>query len=349
MYLAQKQIQGKAHYFIRESYHEEACMKSRDLFDLGTRPDEYIIYPGGNSYYIHEDVYDSFDELGVDPDDDQLEKIFWPFIRYETRRVIEGFTHRGSAKSARNSVKKACKRCEDEKFHLFDMRRIHYLRFGQLDQSQIYRAPKKIYRRLLGKSRDEIEQLFLQMERVLDSDEKKNYAFVIFDVPGHFSGKLARNFPQALIQEKVDTFFLNEVCRLDADESFWAGMSRSDRLNEHLVRYLCWFFDHGYAQSHYLDQLVQDWMRRHRSFNPPRPKSAMATDEALSVMGISKKEIASMTVKTLTRQYRKMAREYHPDTGGDHKRFIKLNLAYEDLLGKIRGRGEKSGYRTRRG
>ena len=75
----------------------------------------------------------------------------------------------------------------------------------------------------------------------------------------------------------------------------------------------------------------------------------MALDDALSVMGIAKVELANLTVKTLTRKYRKMAQKTHPDTGGGHNRFIKLTQAYEDLLRKVRGRGQKSGYTTQRG
>jgi hypothetical protein len=218
-----------------------------------------------------------------------------------------------------------------------------------LDQSSILRAPQKIFRQLLDKSRDEIEQLFLELENVLDANEKKTYTYVIFDIPGHFSGKLARNFPQALSQKKVDDCFVEEICRLDSDKNFWAGMPRSDILHEHLVRYVCWFFDNDYAESRYLDQLVYDWMGRHRDFRPPRPPSNMALDDALSIMGMAKDELSNLTVRTLTRKYRKMAQKTHPDKGGGHNRFIKLNQAYEDLLRKVRGRGKKFGYTTQRG
>jgi hypothetical protein len=128
---------------------------------------------------------------------------------------------------------------------------------------------------LLDKSRDEIEQQFLQMEAVLNANEKKTYAFVIFDIPGHFSGDLARHFPHALSQKRVDECFLEEVCRLHGDDAFWAGAFRRNCLHEALVRYVCWFFDHDYADSRYLDQLVHDWMARHRDFRPPRPAPVM--------------------------------------------------------------------------
>ncbi len=349
MYLAQKTINGKTCYFIRESYKDGDLNKSRDLFDLGTRPDRYIVYPGGNACYFHEEIHDQLQAQGVVPDDEELEKIFWPFLRFETRRVIEGFTHKNKSRKGRESLREACRRCEAQKFHMFDRRRLHYLRFGQLDQSKILRAPKKIYRSLLDKSRDEIEQQFLQMENVLDANEKKTYAYVIFDIPGHFAGNLARNYPQALSQNKVDAIFMEEVCRLHEDDLFWAGMTRSDVLHEHLVRYVCWFFDHDYAQSRYLDQLVYDWMARRRDFNPPRPRASMPLADALSVMGLDKKDLAGLTTAGLTRHYRQMARKYHPDTGGGHNRFIRLNQAFEDLLRSVRAKKASSGYRTQRG
>ncbi len=347
MYLAQKQINGKTHYIIRESIDDGEYRVSRDLFDLGAHPEQYVVYPGGNAFYIHEDVCEQLVQIGVAPDNDELEKLFWPFLRYETRRVIEGFTHKATGN--RTLIKDQCRLCETAPFHLFDQRRMHYLRFGELDQSRLGRVPKKIFREFLDKSRDEIEQLFLTMENVLDANEKKTYAYVIFDVPGYFPGGLSRKFPQALDQDKVDEYFLKQVCLLHTDDTFWAGMKRSDTLSGYLVRYVCWFFDHAYADSRYLDELVYDWMARHRDFRPPRPPSNMALDDALSVMGMKKAELAGLTVKTLTRRYRKMAQKMHPDAGGGHNRFIKLTQAYEDLLRKVRGRGKKSGYSTQRG
>lgn len=255
--------------------------------------------------------------------------------------MIEGFTHKSNNKQ--EAVKEQCRRCETEKFYLFDQRRMHFLRFGEIDQSHISRAPKKIFRQLLDKSRDEIEQLFLELENVLDANEKKTYAYVIFDVPGFFPGGLSKKFPQALDQKKVDDYFLKQVCLLHVDDTFWAGMGRTDTLCAYLVRYVCWFFDNDYADSRYLDQLVYDWMGKRRSFRPPRPPSHMALDDALSVMEMSKEELSGLTVRTLTRKYRKMAQKTHPDTGGGHNRFIKLTHAYEDLLRKVRGRDKKPG------
>ena len=38
MYLARKTIKGTVHFFIRESYYEDTCFKSRNLIELGPDP-----------------------------------------------------------------------------------------------------------------------------------------------------------------------------------------------------------------------------------------------------------------------------------------------------------------------
>ena len=48
-------------------------LRSRDLFDLGTDPTRYIVYPGGNSFYIHEVVRDALAERGCEPNDSDLD------------------------------------------------------------------------------------------------------------------------------------------------------------------------------------------------------------------------------------------------------------------------------------
>jgi hypothetical protein len=347
MYLARKLINGRLHYSIRESYKDDDCFKSRELFDLGADPTRFIVYPGGVSFYIHEDIYDHLRDLYVKVDNDDLEKIFFPFLNHQTLRVIEGFPHKSKGNVYRDSLREQVRRCNAEPFHLFDQRRMHYLRFGELDQSRIFRTPPKIYRQLLDKSRDEIEQLFIEMEWDLRSTEKKTYAYVIFDVAGHFPGIFSRKFPQALPQEHVDEFFLEEVCRIDRDQHFWAGLDRDSRLHEYLVRYVCWFFDNEFEEIKLMENLFTEWMDQHRTFRPPPVRESMPVDEALAVLGLSKEEMPSMTTQTLTRQYRKMAKTHHPDKGGKHERFIKLNQAYADLLRTLKSKTHRQKFTAR--
>ena len=83
-------------------------------------------------------------------------------------------------------------------------------------------------------------------------------------------------------------------------------------------------------------------MARWRQVKPPPPKPAMALDEALSVLDLTEIDLPGLTIKSLTRRYRKMARKYHPDTGGNHDLFIKLNQAFEDLLRHVRAKAKKT-------
>ena len=80
MYLARKNIKGVAHYSIRESYQDGDYFLSRELVDLGTHPGAYIIYPGGNAFYIDPVIEEQLDRLGVVAQDNDLEDIFWRFL-----------------------------------------------------------------------------------------------------------------------------------------------------------------------------------------------------------------------------------------------------------------------------
>jgi hypothetical protein len=136
LYLAQQRIKGKTHYFIRESFNNGDGFKSRDLFHLHTDPAKYIIYPGGNAFYIDSVVEETLSSLGVKPSADDMDDIFWPFLKPEIRRALESF--REKAKARRTTV--AINPEEEARIrrHVieFDKRRVHYLRCGQIDQGR---------------------------------------------------------------------------------------------------------------------------------------------------------------------------------------------------------------------
>jgi len=138
----------------------------------------------------------------------------------------------------------------------------------------------------------------------------------------------------------VDEYFLEELCRINDDEKFRAGFDRKSRLQDYLVRYVCWFFDYEFEEVRLMENLFTEWMDQHRTFRSPPAQVSMPATEALSVMGVAKEELPLMTVRNLTRQYRRMAKTHHPDKGGKHESFIKLNHAYSQLL---RGMKSKSG------
>lgn len=331
MYLARKRIKGKIHYFIRESCRDGKYLRSRDLFDLGTNPANYIVYPGGNAYYIDEVVEDRLRSFGMEPASDELDDIFWRFLKPETRRVLEPFQRRGKARQ-----RVEISQTEEEKLrtqvHLFDKRRIHYLKYGHIDQGIIGRTPVKLFRVLLEKSRDEIEQYFMEMESSLGPSELKTYVYVIFDLQRFFTEMIAKIIPQGLDQHKVDKHFLNEICRLNSDRSFWAGMNLEGQLHEYLIRYVVMYFDNPYGLSSFLDDYIRNFINSRRFYRAPPRKSAVSLDEASDIFGVKKDALNKMTRRGLTRIYRRMAQKLHPDKGGDHEKFIKLTEAYQELL-----------------
>ena len=329
MYLALKTIKGRTRYYIRESYRDGDCLRSRDLFDLGTDPAKYIIYPGGKAFYIDETVDDRLRTLSRNYSVEDLDDIFWRFLKPEIKVALESYRHRGSF-SRTNKIKK--EKIEQEQFHLFDRRRVHYLRFGYIDQGKIGRVSPKLFSRLINKSRDEIEQDFMDRERELDRSEFKTYVYVIFDLQKFFTQITAKIMPQGLNQDKVDRYFLEEICRLNSDSSFWAGMNTKGKLHEYLIRYVIMFFDNPYAQSTFLDDYIRDYMDSKRAYIPPHRKSSVILKEASTIFGVKEDDLKKMSRQGLTRLYRRMAQNLHPDKGGEKEKFVKLSEAYHELL-----------------
>lgn len=326
MYLAQERIKGETHYFIRESYPAGGGYLSRDLLHLGTRPDQLVEYPGGNAYYVNETVVDSVAASSETFDSEALEDLFWPFVKPDIRQAQRHFRHRGRSRSPRKTDTPT----DGAQFHLFDRRRVHFLRYGQMDQGFIGRVSPKLFNVLANKSRDEIEQYFLDAERILKPHEIKSYVFVIFDMQRHFKESFAKAMPQALDQRAVDTFFIKEICRLDADHGFWGGMATGDALHPYLVRYVTMFFDSEYGRSRHLEDLLWSWVNRKREFRPP-PARPVSMNAASTVFGVSESELRGMDRRQLARLFRKKARECHPDQGGDPEQFIKLSEAYQGI------------------
>jgi hypothetical protein len=332
MYLAKHRIKGKFHYKIRESYESRGAMHSRDLFDLGTDPSQYIVYPGGNAYYFAETIEDTLCELGAEPEPEALDDIFWPFLDPEIKRVVEPFRRRNRKRNRLQKLDPVQVLDIQNRVHLFDKRRMHYLRLGQMDQGYIGRMPAKLLTGLVGISRDEIEQKFMVMEKALEPAEYKNYVYVIFDLQRFFKEMIAKKLPQGLDQKEVDRLFLEEICRLNQNRVFWDGQISHGCLHEYLVRYVIMFFDNDFGHSTFLDDYVKDFMNRHRFYRPSQPESTVSLEEAGSIFGLEKEGLRKMSNRGLSRLYRRLARKYHPDTGGEHKMFVKLTEAYQKLL-----------------
>ena len=331
MYLAFEKINGKTRYFIRESYRKADHFLSRDLIDLGTDPAGYIIYPGGNSFYVDPVVEDRITDMGTKADPDDIEDIFWPFLHPEIRRVLEPFRGREERLQAGRRKKRPEIKI-DTQHHIFDKRRMHYLKFGQMDQRDIGRLPLTFFRILNNKSRDEIEQTLINMETVLSPREYKTYAYVVFNLQQFFSESYAKNTPQSLSTEKVDAHFIEQVCRLNTDCSFWAGMKTGDSLHNYLVRYVLMYFDHDFAPRSFIEEYLRQFINRRQDYHAPYKTSAFTLKSASIAFGEPQDVLRKMSRREFARLYRLKALQLHPDKGGDHDAFVNLTDAYHALL-----------------
>jgi hypothetical protein len=324
MYLARMPEGGKTRFFIRQSYAEGGCIKSRDLFDLGNDPSRHIVYAGGSGYYYSPEGETALAEAGVAADQDQLDQVFFEFLAPGIQRVIDGFD-RGRRRTAPTAID-----AETAQYRApmpFDKRRYHYLRFGHSDQRHIDRVPEKVFRPLHAKSRDELEQYFLGAERLLRAHEKPLYVSVIFE--------FKRFIPDAqsdqTLGDQIDVFFLSRLCRLNADTRFWNGAPEESQLRHYLIKYAVMYFDFDPPRQSPWQAYVEDFINRHRIYHPP-PKVTLKLEEAGRLFGLPWKELKALDKDSLSRLYRRLALKHHPDQGGDSEAFRRLTQCYKMLL-----------------
>ncbi|GAB4347528.1 MAG: hypothetical protein Kow0089_25000 [Desulfobulbaceae bacterium] len=333
MYLARRFSRNAIYYLIRESYSEAGVYHHRDLLELGVDPGRYIRYSGGRTFVIDDVITERLqDRLGTPPDPFELERLFYPFVDPEVRYRLDSFGERGRYrrwKPASGSLRKRILAGT----HPFDRRRAHFLRFGQTDQRNLLRA-LTLYKVLLDKSRDEIEQYFIGLEMALKPHEYKRYMYVAFNLQAFFTQRFAHTMPEALDIEKMDSHFIDQVCAIHGDEEFWKGYDRDQagRLSEYLVRYVVMYFDYSFTAGTGWEEYIRSFMDGRRRFVPPKSSKRMSMKEAATVFGVSRATLAAMDLQEIKRLFRKKARELHPDKGGDHDAFIELSSAYQELL-----------------
>lgn len=334
MYLAEHIIKGRKKYILRNSHYDAdaGCWLSRDLYDLGRAPAKFIKYPGGNAFYIDERIGEHLEDQKLVYDECELEELFWPFVKKNIRYKLEPFHCRGLR---RGHGRKKGKNTEEQKIHIFDRRRLYYLRCGAVDQRRISRVPYRLFKSLLDKSRDEIEQYFIQEEKCLKPGEYKQYVYVIFDLQRYFVASSARYVPQALDQEELDRDFLADLCRLHRDEFFWTGFDQDKQLHEYLVRYAVMFFDYEFDGASAWQEYLHSFINSKRFYRPP-PTSKVAMTEIVEVFGVSEEKLQAMDKAELTRLFRQKAHEFHPDKGGEHEDFVRLVAAYKELVRRKR-------------
>lgn len=330
MYLARRRVRNHLSYTIRETYRDGELLRSRDLLDLGHSPQRFIHYIGPGNFTLDDWVVDGLRRSGLDPDPFVLERLFFPFLEPRIRARIEAYADRDRHRRWQ-PLSAQMRRQILEQTHEFDRRRVHFLRFGQSDQRQL-NSSAVLFRVLLDKSRDELEQYFLEQEQVLRPAEYRRYMVAVFDLQRFFTESYAPTMPEALDEEKLDEFFLRQICHLDRDQQFWAGMERSERLPDYLVRYVVMYFDSAFPARGGWDEYLRGFMDGRRRYKPPASGRRMTMSAAATVFGLSRAELDALGRKELKKLFRQKARELHPDQGGDHERFIALSEAYQEML-----------------
>ncbi|MBT8370033.1 MAG: J domain-containing protein [Deltaproteobacteria bacterium] len=328
MYLSRNYIDHQTHYSIRETYQDGDYLKSRHLFNLGTDPSKFIIYPGGNGYYFDDAIQAALKEQGLNPTQDDLDPIFFEFLDPEIQRVIRGFERTAVKHPSHQSS-------QPQSLHLFDMRRLHFLKFGSMNQSQLQQVPAKFYRVLERKSRDELEQHFIMAERIIRPRELIRYLITIFDLQAAITDLLANPKKAGRLQSEMDILFLERVCDLFHDETFWSGMPSEQEIVVYLRRYMIFYFDQAGSRTPAIPSYLHDFINRHRTYRPPKAVR-LNMQEASRLFDTSWHELKKMDLKTFTRLYRKQALKLHPDQGGSQKTFVKLSQIYQKLLKKKR-------------
>jgi len=321
-------------YEIRQSYRHEkdGSYRYHTIFDLGTNPADHLEHLSDEICYFSSDLEDCIEKMTDSDPTRVLEELLWNFLPAEEQYRLSLFRNRGNIKI--RPLSREDRAAIEEEVHLFDRRRLYYLRYGAVDQSRIFRLNPKLYRPLLGQSRDEREFYFIDLEKVLKPNEMKTYVFSIFDLQRHFTESISATMPEALNQLDIADHFTEEICKLNRDSLFWHGDQMSVSLHHHLVRYIIMFFDHGYGRRSLFDDFIREFMGRHRAFKWPDKKPAVSTSDAAKIFKTSWQDLQKMNKKDLTRLFRQRAKELHPDSGGNHDQFIELSGAYASLLAR---------------
>lgn len=334
MYLATLTRGQTRRYEIRQSVPGDGdrYLDYQVVFDLGDDPTRYIEHLSDDICYFSEELEDTLQQVTSEDASLILEELLWNFLPDEEQTRLSIFRHRGKARVS--ALTQHERSAIERDIHLFDRRRLYYLRYGAVDQSRIFRLNPKLYRPLLNKCRDEREFYLLDLEKELQHNELRTYVFAIFDLQRHFTESFSATMPEALNQIDIADFFVEEICSLNSDKSFWRTGVGGATLHAHLVRYLIMFFDHGYGRRSLFDDFVREFMGRHRAFSWPEKKPVVSTGQAEKIFGKKWQKLQKMNRRELTRLYRERAKELHPDSGGNHEEFIELNGAYASLMAR---------------
>lgn len=335
MYLAKLQHGSKISYQIRQSYQadeqsEEQSFSYRIVYELGTNPNRLIKIFEDHIILFDNDLTEAVSTCSTGEVETILEQLLWDFLPKETRRRLSIFQTR--SKQRPGPLTKDDQEAIARQVHLFDRRRLYYLRYGAVDQSRLSRLHEKCCRPLLGQSRDEREYYFITEEKSLQPGNYLQYVYAIFNLQKYFSESFAPWLPESLARDEMAEHFVKELCRLNRNRSFWQKEKPTDSLHAHLIRYLIMFFDSTPAARSFFEDFARQFMADHRKFRWPERKSRHSPEKISEIFMVSNEELNGMTREQLNRLYRQKAMQLHPDLGGDHDLFIELTEIYNELL-----------------
>ncbi len=338
MYLKRIRKGQSYYYIIRESIWTGTCWTYRNLVNLGTDPAEYIHYVGGNGFYFDEFIEEELEKQGVHYSSEELERLFFPFLKPDIQRIISMFNNPRC-----NPTTNKWKDCSSEELyerqkdvHPFDKRRLHFLRCGRIDIGNLDGRAWKFLNIMLEKSRDERETIIEKMEGQLKPREIKSYVYTAFNLQSYFSSSLLKNHPLALDPEKVDEAFLDALCRLNRDPKFFKGVPDHDpkSLHPYLRKYAIFFFDYEFGQNSSWKDFIKRILgaQEYNAYRRMKNRGNISIQQACQVLEIDEKKLADISLKEIQKVYRKKAKELHPDAGGNHEIFIKLTEAYQTIV-----------------
>jgi hypothetical protein len=248
-------------------------------------------------------------------------------LRLKDGRIVEAFD-----RSRHSRVRVSCNLAElvpgQRQVHMFDARRLYYLRLGRTDSGELAQRHWKFLDVFLCKSRDEIESDLDMMEHALPPGEYPAYVYASLGVP-LLLPRYLRDYPAALDRGKLDRLVMTELCKINSDEDFFLGVQREDGFLHHYLRKYAWY----YFDSEFGTETSFEGFRFARG--PGKPTSLRTTyslQDAYRVFGVSAEQFTRMSRRELTSIFRRKAKKIHPDRGGEHEDFLKLSEAYEQLM-----------------
>ncbi|BCL62256.1 hypothetical protein DGMP_29490 [Desulfomarina profundi] len=337
MYLATNHLPSTS-YQLRHSVAEKgAGFRSVLVFDLGRDPSSHFDIFEERAVLFHDDLLEAVERHCPHQSENLLEELLRPFFPRELLFRNRPFYNRRYRKTS-TPLSDDERMAIEEQVHEFDRRRLYFIRYGAVDQARLSRLHEKCIRPLLGQSRDEREQFFAAEEQAVSPGEYLRYLHATLQLHRFFDESFAPSFPEALDRATLCDHFVEQLCILNGDKTFWQHKSEApiaDSLHPHLIRYLIMFFDHQPRVRGFGADFARRFMGDHRRFHwPKRTKEKQQQAEAL--FGRSFEELRKLNKNELSRLFRSKAKELHPDHGGDPQQFIDLTDLYNELSAIIK-------------